>query len=120
MVFVFVALVGATLILVRGTILAPVRPLWPALFGCAQCTGFWVGVLGSVGGLTPMGHGRALDALVAGCATSLLALLTDAVLLRLLGDPDEAVDGAPHRSAHSATTPSGPAEPTAHSGRSVA
>jgi hypothetical protein len=84
---VFVALVGATLLLVRGAILAPVRSLWPALLGCAQCAGFWVGGAAGASGLAQVGHGRALDALVVGCGVSVLALLTDAVLLKLLGDP---------------------------------
>lgn len=35
-----------------------------------------------------IGHGRVLDAFVVGAATSFLSLLADAVLLRLLGDPN--------------------------------
>jgi hypothetical protein len=88
---IFVALIGATLLLVRGAIFAPVRRLWPALFGCAQCAGFWAGVLGGASGLAEAaGRSRALDAIVLGCAVSIGALLTDAVLLRLLGDPHAA------------------------------
>jgi hypothetical protein len=86
---ILVALVGATLLLVRAAILAPVRRLWPALFACAQCTGTWVGVLGGASGLVATGHGRGLDAFVGGCAVSVLSLLTDAVLVKLLGDPNE-------------------------------
>jgi hypothetical protein len=90
--WVFVALVGATLILVRGRVFARVRPLWPSLFGCAQCVGFWVGGTAGGMGLAPLvGRGRALDALLVGCGVSLLALLTDAVLLKLLGDPHESM-----------------------------
>jgi len=84
---VFVALVGATLILVRGRLLAPVRALWPSLLGCAQCAGFWVGAVAGAVGLTELGPGRFMGALLGGCAVSVLGLLTDAVLLKLLGDP---------------------------------
>ena len=82
------ALIGATLLIVRSAIFAPVRRLWPALFGCAQCAGFWVGVTAGASGVVSTGHGRALDAAIVGVATSFLSLLADAVLLRLLGDPD--------------------------------
>ena len=79
------ALVGATLLMVRGTVFAPMRRLWPALLECAQCSGFWVGVAAS--SVVTTGHGRVLGALIVGAATSFLSLLVDAVLLRLLGDP---------------------------------
>ena len=47
---IYVALVGLTLIIVRGTIFRPIRRIWPALLGCAQCSGAWVGMAaGSVG-----------------------------------------------------------------------
>lgn len=82
---ILIALVGATLLLVRSTIFAPLRRLWPALLGCAQCTGFWVGVGASW--LAPTGHAWSLNAVIVGAATSFLALLADAVLLHLLGDP---------------------------------
>lgn len=83
------ALVGATLLVVRGTIFAPVRRFWPALLECPQCTGTWVGIAAGASGLVTTGHGRVLDALVVGCATSFLALVADALLLKLLGDPNE-------------------------------
>ena len=81
------ALVGATLIVVRGTIFAPVRKLWPALLGCAQCAGFWVGAAAGASGIVSTGHGRVLDAVIVGASTSFLSLLADGVLLHLLGDP---------------------------------
>jgi len=86
---IWIALIGLTLLLVRGTIFSPLQRLWPALFQCSQCTGAWVGIAAGAGGIVQTGHGRALDAIIAGSATSFLALLSDAVLLRLLGDPNE-------------------------------
>jgi hypothetical protein len=86
------ALIGTTLIVVRGTIVGPIRRVWPAFFQCSQCVGFWVGVGGGASGLVEVGHGRGVDAAIVGTATSFLSLLADAVLLRLLGDPSE---GAP-------------------------
>ena len=83
------ALVGTTLIVVRSTVLGPVRRLWPALLECAQCSGMWVGALAGAGGIVSIGRGRELDALVVGTATSFLSMLADAVLLKLLGDPSE-------------------------------
>jgi hypothetical protein len=86
------ALVGTTLLIVRSTIFAPIRKLWPALLGCAQCSGFWVGVAAGASSVVSTGHGRLMDAIIVGAATSFLSLLADAVLLRLLGDP---ADGKP-------------------------
>lgn len=83
------ALIGATLIVVRSTIFAPVRKLWPALLGCAQCTGFHVGFIAGATGVVQAGHGRIVDAIVVGCSASFLSLLGDAVLLKLLGDPGD-------------------------------
>lgn len=88
---IYVALVGLTLIVVRGTLFRPLQRLWPALFQCAQCSGMWVGMAAGASGLIPTaaGHGRVLDALIVGAATSFLSLLADGVLLRLLGDPGD-------------------------------
>jgi hypothetical protein len=83
------ALIGATLIVVRGTILRRVRTVWPALLGCSQCTGFWVGAVAGVSGIVSVGRGRTIDAIVVGSATSFLSLMADAILLKLLGDPGE-------------------------------
>jgi hypothetical protein len=84
------ALIGTTLIVVRSTIFRPIRRLWPDLLECSQCTGAWVGAVAGATGLVTTGHGgRVLDALIVGAATSFLALLADAVLLKLLGDPTE-------------------------------
>jgi hypothetical protein len=83
------ALVGCTLILARGTIFASLRKLWPGLLECSQCVGMWVGIAAGASGVAPLGRGPLLDAFVAGCAVSVLSMLTDAVLLQLLGDPHE-------------------------------
>jgi hypothetical protein len=80
------ALVGTTLIVVRGALFEPLQRRW-ALFRCGQCSGWWVGAAAGAGGLVSVGHTRVVDALVVGGATSVLSLVTDAVLLKLLGDP---------------------------------
>jgi hypothetical protein len=83
------ALVGTTLIVTRSTLLRPIRRIWPALLMCSQCTGAWVGGAAGATGLVTVGHGRVLDAAIVGAATSFLALLSDAVLLNLLGAPED-------------------------------
>lgn len=85
----YVALVGLTLVLVRGTVFRSLRRLWPALLECSQCTGMWVGMVAGASGIETMGQGRVLGALLVGCATSLLSMGADAVLLKLLGDPGD-------------------------------
>jgi hypothetical protein len=82
-----IALVGATLIVVRGKIFRPLRRLSPSFFGCSQCFGTWVGAAAGATGIVVTGHGRALDMIVVGCATSYLSMLADAVFINLLGDP---------------------------------
>lgn len=89
MMIVFLGLIGATLLVVRGGVFASIRRLWPALFGCAQCFGTWVGGAAGATGLLTTGHGRILDAILVGAATGVTSLMTDAVLLNLLGGPSE-------------------------------
>jgi hypothetical protein len=86
---IYVALVGLTLLLVRGTIFRPVQRAWPALFQCSQCVGMWVGMAAGAGGVASMDRSRVIDAIAVGAATSVLSLAADAVLLKLLGDPEE-------------------------------
>lgn len=86
---VLLALVGTTLIIVRGTIFDAVRRLWPSFLACSMCCGFWVGAVAGATGILSIGHGRALDMFIAGASTSFSSLLADAVLLKLLGDPSE-------------------------------
>lgn len=83
---VLIALVGATLIVVRGTIFRPLQQI--PFFACSQCFGTWIGAAAGASGIISIGHGRVLDAVIVGCATSFLALLADAILLKLLGDPE--------------------------------
>jgi len=83
------ALIGATLIIVRGTICRPIRRIWPSLLRCSQCTGMWVGAMAGVSGIVSVGQGHVVDTIVVGAATSFLALLADAILIQLLGDPGE-------------------------------
>jgi hypothetical protein len=83
------AAVGTTLIVVDSTLFRPIRKLWPALLGCAQCFGFWVGAAAGVSGLLDVGHGRIVNTFIAGTGTSFLALLAYAVLVNLLGEPVE-------------------------------
>lgn len=80
-------LIGATLIVVRGTIFRPLQRYWPALLQCSQCFGVWVGAAAGVSGIVPLGHGRWVDALIVGAAVSFLSMIADAALLRMLGDP---------------------------------
>lgn len=86
---ILLALIGTTLIIVRGAIFRPVRRIWPTLFGCSMCIGFWVGAGVGLSGLMTTGYGRVMDAMIVGTAGSVLSLSTDAILLRLLGDPGE-------------------------------
>lgn len=83
------ALVGATLIAVRGSIFRPVRKLLPALFGCSRCLGMWVGLIAGAAGIVQSGHHPAINAIFTGTATSCASILVDAVLLNLLGEPEE-------------------------------
>jgi hypothetical protein len=83
------ALIGTTLIITRSKLFAPIQRRWPVLFQCSQCVGVWIGAVAGAYGLVSIGQGRVLDMLIVGTSTSFLSLLADAVLLRLLGDPDE-------------------------------
>lgn len=86
---VLLGLIGVTLLIVRGTVFEQIRRVWPAMLGCAQCAGTWVGAAAGASGLVQVGHGRVFDAVVVGAATSFTAMLADAILLYLLGDPNE-------------------------------
>lgn len=89
MLLLILALVGMTLIVVRGTIFGPIRRIWPALLECAQCAGWWVGAAAGASGVISTGHGRFLDAVIVGGVASVASLITDALLLNLLGDPKQ-------------------------------
>lgn len=88
----YIAFIGITLIIVRGTIFGPLQRLWPAIFRCAQCVGMWVGMIAGASGLAGISQNHSaivVNAIVVGGATSFLAMLADAILMRLLGDPEE-------------------------------
>ena len=87
--FLAFALIGTTLIIVRGTIFRRLQRWYPPLFACSQCAGMWVGAVLGASGIVSMGYGRIVDALLVGAATSFLSMAADAVLLKLLGDPSE-------------------------------
>ncbi|KKM68451.1 hypothetical protein LCGC14_1460780 [marine sediment metagenome] len=80
---IYIALIGLTLIIVRGTIFGPLQRLWPTFFQCGQCVGMWVGMAAGASDIVTIGHGRVLDAIIVGGVTSILSLLTAAVLLKL-------------------------------------
>lgn len=88
---IYVALVGLTLIITHGTIFGWLQRLWPEFFRCCQCVGFWVGAHAGGIGFVELGIGRGwfVNAFFVGCITSIYALLTHGVLIRLLGDPEE-------------------------------
>lgn len=88
-ILVLCALVGTTLIVVRGTIFGWLQKRWPKFFRCSQCVGMWVGLAAGAYGLESVGAGRLIDAFIVGATTSVLSLLTDAVLLGLLGAPED-------------------------------
>ena len=83
--FVLLALAGATIVFCRGDVFATVRRVWPRFLGCPLCVGFWTGALGMFGVRRST---TALDFLLDGSAVALLALLSDAILCRLLGTPE--------------------------------
>jgi hypothetical protein len=76
----FAGLVGATVILTRGSIFARVRALWPALLACPLCAGFWIGLGGAM-----LLRERAVDTLLAGCAVGAAAWIVVLVGLWLDG-----------------------------------
>lgn len=82
------ALIGMTLLIVRSVVFAPLRKLWPAFFGCAQCVGTWVGAAAGASGIIETNYVWWADAVIVGASVSFLALLSDAILLRLLGEPE--------------------------------
>ena len=89
---IYIALIGLTLIITRGTIFRPLQRLWPALLQCSQCAGWWIGAAAGASGIVSTGHGRLLDALIVGAAASFSSMFADAILLKLLGDPNEGKD----------------------------
>ena len=76
----YLALIGWTLVVVRGSLwgLVRLRNLWPGLFKCATCLGVWCGGLGFyvLTGLTCSWR----DAFIAAGSVSVGATIVDFVL----------------------------------------
>ena len=81
------ALIGTTHIVSRSALFSWLQRLYPPLFHCVQCAGFWIGAAAGGSGLAMIGYGRAIDAFIAGSATSILALVVEGFLVLSLGDP---------------------------------
>jgi len=96
---VILALVGATIIITRGTIFRSLQQSrLGSFFTCSLCVGFWVGAVsmfalrhgqGSAAGHPFVWLWTVADFFLDGATVALLSLAADAVLLRLLGDPSE-------------------------------
>ena len=91
------ALVGATIIITRGTIFRGFQQgRAGAFFSCALCVGFHVGAWSMLllrhGDGAYAGHPftwwAVVDFFLDGSSVALLSLAAEAVLLKLLGDPD--------------------------------
>jgi hypothetical protein len=83
------ALIGATHIVARSSLFAWLQRFYPPLFKCVQCTGFWIGAAAGGSGLAMVGYGHAIDAIIAGSATSILALTVEGFLVLSLGSLKE-------------------------------
>ena len=72
--------VGVTLIVVRSPLFGWLRRIWPPLFECAMCSGFWIGL--GMGALTQRGVSldNAISWLLYAGATSAMATLLDFTL----------------------------------------
>lgn len=95
---VILALVGATIIITRGTIFKGLqRSRLGGFFTCSLCVGFWIGAVSLFvlrhGAGSYAGHSltwwAVADFFLDGASVALLSLAADAVLLKLLGDPED-------------------------------
>jgi len=77
----FAGLVATTIIFVWSTLFERVRDIWPKFFGCPMCTGFWIGLGGSL--LRQGIHVHPLDHFFAATVVSTLSFATYLVLHRL-------------------------------------
>ena len=85
-----VALVGATIIITRGTIFRGLQQgRARVFFACSLCMGFWVGAVTMLV-LRPVSTpwGSFVDFVLDGSSIALLSLAADAILIRLLGEPE--------------------------------
>lgn len=84
-----VALVGATIIITRGSIFRGLQESRAgAFFSCSLCVGFWVGAIGmAVLREASFSVDAAKDFFLDGFSVSLLSFVVTAILIRLLDDP---------------------------------
>lgn len=85
-----VALVGATIIITRGTIFRGFQQgRARVFFACSLCVGFWVGSVTMLVLRLPSTPWKGfVDFMLDGSSVALLSLAADAVLIRLLGEPE--------------------------------
>ena len=86
---VIVALVGATIIITRGSIFRGLQESRAgSFFSCSLCVGWW---MGAVGMAVLRGASFSVDAVkdffLDGCSVSILSFVVTAILIRLLDDP---------------------------------
>ncbi len=72
--------VGVTLIVVRSPLFEWLRRLWRGLFGCAMCSGFWVGLGVGMAVQRAASLDNAISWFLLGGATSAMAVLLDFTL----------------------------------------
>lgn len=83
------AVLGTTTIVTQSLLLARVRQLFERVTGsrflyCPMCVGFWIWILGSLIGLTPVTlPNPVLTTFVAGCASSGVCWIGYVILVRL-------------------------------------
>ena len=82
------ALAGVTLIVTRGTIFEPLQRRFPALMKCPMCFGFWVGLGDGILSSEAIAWSLVWPIVLSGATVSLASLLADALLIKLLGDPE--------------------------------
>lgn len=72
--------VGVTLIVVRSPLFEWLRRLWRGLFGCAMCSGFWVGLGVGMAVQRAASLDNAISWFLLGAATSAAAAALDFTL----------------------------------------
>jgi hypothetical protein len=84
----YLALVGATLVIVRGSIFKGLRARVKFL-ACAQCSGWWIGALGAQVYPSADLATRVRETLIMAFVTSVLAMTTDILHSHFAGgEPD--------------------------------
>lgn len=86
MILFYLALVGATLVVVRGSIFKALRARVKFL-ACAQCSGWWIGALGAQVYPAADLATRVRETLIMAFATSVLAMTVDILHSHFAGEP---------------------------------